>query len=544
MRRRIDGAPTPHVVGFLCFLFLAVPSVDSFMNMYGDLSEYINGGFRVYTGELPYVDFWCLHPPGEVYFPAMLYAVFGLNINAMLMAGVILSMAVGLLYFFIAKQVMQSHSWASLLAVVCYFNGMTFYRKFTYIHLCLFFLLFFTYVFVRKADRGKGSRQVIWLGILIGCAFWFRIFEVVPVAGAYFLTIVFSPGESRSSAPTRFKTMLIFSSGIGLMLLFLGIATYPFMVRMVQQVFHESLSHGVAERWPYFYVVGRYLAQAAEWFQRWSRAGELFGFFKGIYFLLKAIYAFVYFTVPVIVTGAFVWMAMHRRFSNRENRVMVFLLLWGLIAMARVLIKPGFWQLSYANTPFLMLLVFLLWRICEGDSAQETMTLRVMRPVLRATTAVLLMFAFIVAGYKLSHLIHPMHRVRGENGMICYRSEQKADQVAAVVRSIESHSAKDDFIFVSPWTAPPFYALTGRRNPTYYDSLIDLDRRPSVAIIEALCDDIEDKNTAVIVHSRETGLKNLHASGMYQVLNDFIESHYTLVETFGPYLVFTIAEKE
>jgi hypothetical protein len=55
-------------------------------------------------------------------------------------------------------------------------------------------------------------------------------------------------------------------------------------------------------------------------------------------------------------------------------------------------------------------------------------------------------------------------------------------------------------VFVTPWNAPPLYALTRRRNPTYYDSLIDLTHRPTEEKQRLVCAGLLAHGTRLVVH--------------------------------------------
>src|SRR5262249_11566000 len=59
-----------------------------------------------------------------------------------------------------------------------------------------------------------------------------------------------------------------------------------------------------------------------------------------------------------------------------------------------------------------------------------------------------------------------------------------------------------DPLFVTAWSAPPLYALTGRRNPTYYDSLVDLCHRPSREKQRQVCRELLSGGAKLVVHRR------------------------------------------
>lgn len=541
---RIDGMRTPTVVVFLCILFLIASSGYAFKYMGGDVAEYINGGYRVYSGELPYVDFWCLHLPGEVYFPAMLFKILGLNINAMLLASTILNVFVGLLFYFIAKQMTRSHAWASLFAVFSCFNGLPFHRRFTYINACFLLLLIFAYLIIRFEHRRGRPYHAFGLGLLIGGACFFRVYEVVPTVGAFLIMKLYFPRAHRSRMSSRVQELLLFIFGIAGMLILQGILTPSYRNSMIHQVLFESLSHGTAIYRPYFQDVQSRVIQVVEWFKAAGQSGGWFAFLKEFYYrlypVLKTVYTPFFYILPFVVTFATSWMLKKRRFMEREDRIVVFFLSWGLLAMIRPLIKSGFWQLSYANTLFSMLLILILWKIGCIPSRSRFVFDSVFRRVLTVLTVCMLVVSFGILGFQTSHLVLQRNAVKTPNGIIHYSSSKEAIDVQSVVRFIEDNSSKDEYIFVSPWFAPPLYALMNRRNPTYYDSLIDLDRLPSEEKMKRLCMDIEEKGTRIIIHSEDIGLDALQASDIYRIFIGFVETNYTLSAEHGRYLLFTI----
>lgn len=68
---------------------------------YGDEAEYINNAWRVYSGSIPYKDFWLLFPPAEVYFPAFLFKLLGVNINTLLYSNLLSIVLTGLFSFLV-----------------------------------------------------------------------------------------------------------------------------------------------------------------------------------------------------------------------------------------------------------------------------------------------------------------------------------------------------------------------------------------------------------------------------------------------------------
>lgn len=535
LERRIEGVRPGLLPVCLAILFFVVPLVDGYTQMYGDLSEYVNGGYRVFCGERPYIDFWCLHPPGEVYFPAVMFRLFGGDVNAVLIATLFVSMLVGLTIYRIAKSVTGSPFWATAAAVIAYFNGITFYRKFTYIHAGFLLLAFAYSMWAGRTPREQAGGRAFVCGLLMGGALLFRSFEVIPVLGAFCMATLTAPDFDPSA---RFKTVALWASGIAASLLLMALVTQPFFEPMIRQVFLRSLAHGTGYTRPYFYAIQQYLARVAESL-RWMDFSDAWRALPGgLYYAMKSVYALAYHLLPFGVTGLCIGTLRSRRLSDREKFNFVFLLSWGILATARPLIQSGFWQLSYGNTPFLILLVLLLrhrmrsgWRSGRGlrgvgDSA------------IAALTVIHLVFAVIAAGHKASLPLFQRYRVTTANGSIRYGSSGQAHDVSSVFRFIENHTREGDFIFATPWFAPPFYALSGRRNATYYDSLVDFFHEPPEEKIRGICADLEKKDARLIVHAVHLGFGPPEPSESLPLLGACIEGGYSLAARFGPYRVY------
>src|SRR5262249_40635220 len=110
-------------------------------NLGDDLAEFVNNPVRVLHGDAPYRDFWLLHPPGEVYLPAVVYRL-GFGVNAVLLLNVFISVLVGLAAFWLGRMISGSDIEGTLAAVLVFFAGIPAeYVGYTYLHLYFLSLL-------------------------------------------------------------------------------------------------------------------------------------------------------------------------------------------------------------------------------------------------------------------------------------------------------------------------------------------------------------------------------------------------------------------
>ena len=123
----------------------------------------------------------------------------------------------------------------------------------------------------------------------------------------------------------------------------------------------------------------------------------------------------------------------------------------------------------------------------------------------------------------------------------------EAQDINSVIKFIKNNSKDGDYIFVTPWYSPAFYALTNRKNPTYYDSLIDLVARPNAAKQEKLCNDLLSKNTKIVIHYYAWGFDNKMRERQFQntcpIIKYYIFNNYELVQRYGHYWIFRLREK-
>ena len=78
--------------------------------------------------------------------------------------------------------------------------------------------------------------------------------------------------------------------------------------------------------------------------------------------------------------------------------------------------------------------------------------------------------------------------------------------------------------------------MTNRRNPTYYDSLIDVVIKPSIEKQNKICNDLLSKDVKLIIHNTDWGFDNkeeFQFLNACSILNKCIENNFELQKKNG-----------
>jgi hypothetical protein len=162
--------------------------------------------------------------------------------------------------------------------------------------------------------------------------------------------------------------------------------------------------------------------------------------------------------------------------------------------------------------------------------------------------------AYIIIGVMLLTVIFPIIKlgatikspnvyVSTSHGSVHFKDKKEAENFKNTIDYIENNTTDDDYIFVTLWDAPPIYALTNRKNPTYYDSLNDLMIRRNPDKQKKIIDELISKKTKYIIHNADWGYDNKPEQQFRvacDILQRFIESSCIKVADFGFYKIYEI----
>src|SRR6266404_5933261 len=169
-------------------------------NLGDDLAEFVNNPVRVLHGEMPYRDFWLLHPPGEVFVPAAVYQL-GFGVNAVLLLDVCISVLVGLAAFWLGRMLSGSDVEATLAAVLVFFAGVPAeYMGYSYLHMYFLLLLVAAGLLAQYLQNHRRA-SLFFAGAAVGFAFLFRSY--VTGAGAAAMSAIVVLEARQRDCPWR-----------------------------------------------------------------------------------------------------------------------------------------------------------------------------------------------------------------------------------------------------------------------------------------------------------------------------------------------------
>ena len=515
----------PLVVGVSLLAIFFSYSLLAYRNFLptGDLAEYLNNPFRVICGEIPYKNFWLLFPPGEVYLPAVVYKIFGLNIDYLFFVSGAISVSIGLASFVLGKIVFKDNFFSMLTACTAFFDGVTArYVGFFYIHmyfLLLLFLAFFTVKYLRKPRLS----YLFWAGFFAGSALFFRFYLVGAAMTAAVITVIIHSKLSKTSFMGIVARLSAFLLGVSLLILpalFLGYLS-EMLALTLREILFESVKHAKTMTLPYFELINDYPVHSI---------------------------------VPLILICISIWKISAGSLKKEDAVILSFFMLWGVLTLPKTFGRSDIHHLSLAITPMFFALNFMIQtrglKKNSGNSSGFFQHSNRYFEIIAGSFLILFSIFFfgrgpIVFFKAISSLGEERYTVVTEHGTLYYKERSEAAAMDSVVRFIEKNSDAGDYIFVTPWHTPPLYVLTNRKNPTYYDSAIDLVLRPDTPKQETVVDNLIKKNVKIIVHRPGWGFDNREDfmfANACPVIQRFIESNYERAQKYGEFLIYLAPE--
>ncbi len=544
VRERVDNINPITLAVALFLIFLLPLATYNHTTAAGDMAEYINNPLRVINGELPYRDFWLLFPPGEVFLPALIYKIFGLNINILLIFSTVITAFVGLFSFLLGRAIFRDNFFAIISAILV-FNAITQYLGHAYIYMYFLLLLISAFFFI-KYLRDSGAVNLFLTGIFVGLAFLFRFYEVGAALSAMLLMIFIHSKSEGKQFSCNIKPVTVFCSAVLLMIAVTHLPLIEIWQPMVREIVIESVSHGTSMNLPYFITSISYL-QPIITDLRGPLESRWYFYVVNIFYrlskfrLAKFIYVTVLYLLPFLLLGISTWYLIGSKLKKSDKIVILFFLLWGMLTFPKALGRSDINHLAPSITPLFFLLVSFLQRSIENLEENKTSLKKFITYGPIVITVMLLVSVPLFLSRIKHHLMRPHYEVSTEYGTLLFQNESEARDVNAVISFINKNTREGDYIFVTPWFAPPFYALTNRKNPTYYDSLIDLVARPSEKKQIRVCNDLLNKDVKLIIHYPDWGFDNkeeLQFLNTCPILEKCIEDNFELVEKYGRYWIY------
>lgn len=524
----------PHLAGII---LLAVIFVFSLFMMgltplSSDLGEYVNNAFRVYNGELPYKDFWLIFPPGEVYFPALIYKIFGLNTDILRIVTVFFSSLSAYFTFYLCRQLFKDNAKSIFVASLFYFSSVaTFYEGPDYISIFLLFCVL-SVLFMIRFINNSHTADLLFSGLFIGISFFFRLYEVGSVLVTLMFVLLLYFYFIKLKFKDRIKYMSLFCSGVLFVIALIAIIYSDIALLMFNEVAVESLKNGTAMSIPYFFDSFVWQDAVLSDINLLSGSFSIGLIIKLIYHFLQLIFTISFYLIPFCAIFLY-FLKLLSKPDKQDLLICTLLFLWGLLSYPKALNRSDLAHLAPAVAPFILFICYLYFKIIPIQ--RQPVLLKTGNYVSKSIIFIML-FVFTVPIYKTLFLFTSgLYKSKAPNGTIYLRKAEEAEELDKLLNYIETNSGKNDYIFVTPWLAPPLYALTGRKNSTYFDSLIDLIVTPSNEVQIKLCNDLETHKTKIIIHNPDWGFNDKPEQQFRNacaIIQNYIDSNYTCKAVF------------
>ncbi len=545
IKKKINNI-NPFFLGIILFIiFLLLPlATYNYTTASGDIAEYINNPLRVINGELPYRDFWLMFPPGEVFLPAFIYKVFGLNVNILLFFSLFINVFIGIFSFLLGKEIFKDNFYSVILAILVFFNGITHYLGYTYIYMYFLLLLISSYFLIKYLNNNKITELFI-SGIFVGLAFLFRFYEVGAVFVSFLLVNFIHTKMRGIKFHQRIKSYIIFCCGVILVVGAISFALIEIWKPMVKEIMIESILHGTSMKIPYFTDSIPHIRLIIIDLKKILETGNFFYVINFSSHLAHFINVTLPYLFPFFIVGMSILYFIWGKLGENDKVIILFFLLWGIFTFPKSFGRADVAHLAFSNTPLFFVLIFLLKKSFEKFKENKNVLDKFVRNGLVIITILLLVPVFLFPVKTAFVLVKPHFKVSTKYGTLFFADELEAKYVNTVIEFINKNTNEKDYIFVTPWYAPPFYALTNRKNPTYYDSLIDVIVKPSDEKQSKICKALLDKKCKLIIHYADWGFddkKQFHFLNACPILQKCIESNFELVKKYGHYWIY-IAKK-
>jgi len=164
------NASKPWIIATVIYILLLLVSLMTYnyRPLACDMAEYLNNPLRILYGDIPYTDFWLLFPPGEVYFPALIYKFLGINTDYARIATILTSCLIPVAGFYLGRNLFSENTKAIISGFIFYFfSVVSNYEGPDYISLYLLFLIFSSIFLIKYLqNQGKNIKYVILAGMM------------------------------------------------------------------------------------------------------------------------------------------------------------------------------------------------------------------------------------------------------------------------------------------------------------------------------------------------------------------------------------------
>jgi hypothetical protein len=413
-----------------------------------------------------------------------------------------------------------------------------------------FLLLLISALFLIRYLKNNSARELFLSGIFMGLAFLFRFYEVGAASLACLVTIfIYSGLDKKKLLYHRIKSIAVFSIGV---LLVVSLASLLFALikiwePMVEQIVIENVKvakaqYGTSMDLPYLTYYKPYFKSVLSESKGTIINPSVFYIINSFNHLCNLSKIILSHLLPFLLVVISIWYLAGRKLRDFDNAIILFFLLWGMFTFPKALGRSDMPHVAESTTPLFFLLIFLLQESTKLFHQNKTFLNKSTSFGLVVITTLLLLSVPSFVIDRAYALAKPDFEVSTQHGTLVLKNESEAGDINAVTSFINENTKEGDYIFVTPWFAPPFYALTNRRNPTYHDSLLT---GPSKKRQIKACNDLLGKKTKLIVHYPYWGLDNKEERQFLKtapILQMCIEDNFKLVVRHGRYWIYVSKE--
>ncbi|MBM2816408.1 MAG: hypothetical protein HW421_3170 [Ignavibacteria bacterium] len=530
----------PFFIALILFLFFIVSGIVAmkFIVLGADMGELCNNPLRVLTGELPYRDFWLLFSPGEVYVPALIYKIFGINTDILINTFIIISALTAVFSFYVGKYLLKTNAAAFIFSLLFYFlSVISRYEGPGYNHLYLTFLLL-SFFFITKHFNTNNLNHLFFAGLFAGIAFFFRVYEVGGAILGFTAALIIHNYFIKNELRISLKNLIIFILGIMVIPALTLLIFYNIAPKMLSEIVFESVKNGTSMNLPMFAYLQDFKPEfMADW-NGLVEQGKIVLILKLLVKLSWLICAILQ-IILVWIGVLFLFLYIKTKPDKMELSITLILFLWSLFSYPKGLGRSSLSHFAPSTCPMALFICFATINVLRKKNISFGKLEKII--TMSGTIVIIILLFSIMSSYskQLNLRDKYIYTIPTERGTIRHKEKIYIDGIDSALKIIYRQTKPDDYIFVTPWDAPPFYVLTGRRNPTYYDSMNDLLVRPSDEKQRQLCKDLIEHNTKLIIHDPNTGYEPEQRFYVAcKIIQEFIVKNYTFKGVYGKYLIY------
>lgn len=508
---KINALKDWHAVILLAAVFfLPAYAVYNVTDAHGDIAEYLNDAYRVTGGEMPYRDFWLLLPPGKVFIPALVFHLLGPNVNAVMIAALIINVATGIAAYFLCRQITASKSMSFATALLVYFNGsISLSYGLMYPHTWLLFV-FLSAIFVMRHFNSSAAPPLMAAGAFAGLAFFFEFFLVGSFCFAAVFAIVAHARATKGRPSASLYPLAWFFFSAAAVVAAELTAIHGIAAAALYTVIIEAPSHGTSLNLPYFR--------------------------ESLFSMESLILCYA----PILLAVCFA-RYYRDKWMSPASVIAIFFFLWVAAAFPKALGRSDLNHVAQSVTP----MYFFFAAYIGHFSANGQKAIGLNKWILRILAAAALLLFVYDAQKFFEHAINDAFKekqpVQTSYGKLLLTDLALAAEINAVIADIQAETKEGDYIFLAPWELPPLYAMTHRKNPAYYDSMMEILWRPAAWKEESVCSALMEKDAKLAVLSalRPTRGKS-PAEGLepMQIIGKCVENNYSLLRRSERFTVY------